>query len=133
MPQFAGPKLLSFIVSVHNTNFDIDKNDSLFNKKTVKLVKSSQPILHKDDSKSIELARAPNIGGTNAKTVFPIDIQSFGSVDLIPVSNSSCQENKVPKAVNNFVEITPLQLQNGKKLMKVDKQCDSLQTNKQGY
>lgn len=37
------------------------------------------------------------------------EVQSFGSVDLIPVSNATKQDPKVhEKPVRNFVEITPL-------------------------
>lgn len=37
------------------------------------------------------------------------EVQSFGSVDLIPVSNTAKQDPKVhEKPVKNFVEITPL-------------------------
>lgn len=37
------------------------------------------------------------------------EVQSFGSVDLIPVSNATKQDPKVhEKPVKNFVEITPL-------------------------
>lgn len=54
------------------------------------------------------------------------EVQSFGSVDLIPVSNATKQDPKVhEKPVKNFVEITPLiSAQNEKISAKSEKSDD---------
>lgn len=59
------------------------------------------------------------------------EVQSFGSVDLIPVTNQSKPELKVhEKPVNNFVEITPLvNKPNENALSQSDKLCELDQLN----
>lgn len=59
----------------------------------------SQQIQHEATKQKSQLNTLPDLK----------EVQSFGSVDLIPVSNATKQDPKVhEKPVKNFVEITPL-------------------------
>lgn len=161
VPHFVGPKLLSFIVNVHDATESKDNENEKCDSKTVnastkKIFKTSQS---KSEGKSCETkerieklplnnqtsydkltANSPEKqkGKTQPKAQLQQqqqqlkqkthlqqqkpqcnsqlsnipevkEVQSFGSVDLIPVSNESISEPKIHEIpVKNFVEITPL-------------------------
>lgn len=138
VPQFVGPKFLSFIVTVHDAKSN-DENEQNHNNSVVttnqqtsqkngehetkdEIKKTTQIIEHLDNvSNECNSQNKPNALGQSQQQCQsqpkPLsnslpdlkEVQSFGSVDLIPVTSASKLDLKVhEKPVNNFVEITPL-------------------------
>lgn len=155
VPHFVGPKLLSFIVTVHDDD-DATESDNdeiqkcpgkVVDKSTSKLLqkKSQNQIECKTKSKASEVIEKAQIHSPqkldrtpqpkqkphqqqphqkqqdntsqNAQPDHQLnnlaelkEVQSFGSLDLIPVSNALTSDAKRTheKPVKNFVEITPL-------------------------
>lgn len=136
MPHFVGPKFLSFIVAVHDTDRSDGKetNDKVANKplttKQANEINKNQPQTKSNVKSKAEIHDPVQVNGTktiinssenrsdlksNTKSQLTLlpelkEVKSFGSVDLIPVtSDLSRPELKVhEKPVKNFVEITPL-------------------------
>lgn len=136
MPHFVGPKFLSFIVAVHDTDRsdEKEKNNKVTNKPLTtnqsneinknqpptKLNVKSTPVIHDpiqvhkeiNDTKTIINSSDSKSSPKTQLNLLPElkEVKSFGSVDLIPVSSDlSRSELKVhEKPVKNFVEITPL-------------------------
>lgn len=146
VPHFTKPKLLSFIITVHDSK-ENDENENksseqkMANAKTKGTSETSQSNAKNEviqtqaqqdeqQSNGSTNANLPNNvdGKAAAKPKLPElkEVQSFGSVDLIPVSNSSVPELKVhEKPVKNYVEITPLpSSQNDKVISKPEITCD---------
>lgn len=129
VPHFVGPKLLSFIITVHESQAnDENENANIENKtdnstrtvcetsqskpenKTELIQKKSQNDTESNGHTDVDSLKKSD-GTSNPPNILPEikEVQSFGSVDLIPVSSSSVPELKVhEKPVKNFVEITPL-------------------------
>lgn len=154
VPHFAEPKLLSFIITVHDSKTkDNNQNENAENKMEIKTIvaveAAPQP---KSDNRNVVIQKQPPNGHqtkstdsscvADGKTVPKLqlnalpkkqDVQSFGSVDLIPVTSSSIPELKVhEKPVKNFVEITPLMGgQNEKVPTTSETSCDLIQMKKQ--
>lgn len=162
VPHFDAPKLISFIVTVHDDethdkNDKNDKNNKIENKCIVQQTAACQAVSAKrSDDKPNEVVlkqsnRKPEsistklTNGTHAEAqpkvqikILPelkevTEVQSFGSLDLIPVTNSSRPELKVhEKPVNNFVEITPLLSKHDEKVpTHSDKTCELSPQNQQ--
>lgn len=122
IPHFVAPKLLSFIVAVH----DDKKNkayENVKNKSITQESKTCQTPQEKTNGKSSNqqsnFIKTPNsndgpdagcLSKSQLKVVSELnEVQSFGSVDLIPVTNSPKNDLRThEKPVKNFVEITPL-------------------------
>lgn len=137
VPHFVGPKLLSFIVTVHDAK-PHDENEKIQNKSIIATTQETLPNDNENETNKV-IEKLP-LGGkqlengstecnlleqsvktqtkcqlaTESKSLSNTlpelkDVQSFGSVDLIPVKTTSKPDFKVhEKPVNNFVEITPL-------------------------
>lgn len=126
VPHFVSPKLLSFIITVND-----DKTSSTYenveNKSNIQDIQTYQTPQNKNNGESND--ETPNVHNKYLKSTNSCDspdtrfrsksqlnilpelteVQSFGSVDLIPVTNSPKPELKIhEKPVKNFVEITPL-------------------------
>lgn len=153
VPHFVGPKLLSFIVTVHDAKAN-DENEKIENESiTSNSITTHQTPQPKSDGKNVDgtqklsqpipdavckksdnsLEKAEEKSPSKSQlTILPElkDVQSFGSVDVIPVTSSSKPELKVhEKPVKNFVEITPLLSgQNEKTSTSPDKSCDLVQS-----
>lgn len=147
VPHFDVPKSISFIVTVHDDKTN-DKTDQIQNKCTVQQNaafekgsdnKSNEVTLNQSNGKQ-ETNATKSTNGIDAETqpkaqmnILPElkEVQSFGSVDLIPVTNTSPPELKLHgKPVNNFVEITPLiSKQNEKVPTQSEKACELSQLN----
>lgn len=140
VPHFVSPKLLSFIVNVHDEkpNDENEKNTSnsapthqtpqkdceksgtngVIQKipptKLGPCGKEKSDSLSKPDEKLQYPTKSQNQAQPQPKSQLDTlpelnEVQSFGSVDLIPVTSSSKPDPKVhEKPVKNFVEITPL-------------------------
>lgn len=130
VPHFVGPKLLSFIITVHESQAnDENENANIENKTDIStrtvceksqskpenenelIQKKSQNDTESNGHTDVDLLKKSNGTSINQPNILPEikEVQSFGSVDLIPVSSSSVIELKVhEKPVKNFVEITPL-------------------------
>lgn len=140
VPHFVGPKLLSFIVTVHDAkpNDENEKNQSNSVVTTIQLTsqkngeRKTKEEIQKTPQVIENLDSGSNECNTHKKPIAKVEsqqqpqcqsqpmplsnslpelkeVQSFGSVDLIPVTISSKLDLKVhEKPVNNFVEITPL-------------------------
>lgn len=134
VPHFVGPKLLSFIVTVHDSKIN-DGNENLNNKdatvsatsiernndnvKNEKCNKNEQQnqiqfssgeVLNGEkDTNVLNESNLPS-NALNILTEELGEIKKFGSVDVIPVTNSSKFELKQPhkQPVKNSVEITRL-------------------------
>lgn len=155
VPHFAGPKFLSFIVAVHDAektdeNEKCDKNDNKL--ATSNGANQNQPYQKPQTKSNVKISnvlskpvqinkelndkKITNPDGCDSKslsksqrTILPElkEVQSFGSVDLIPVTSDAKRSDlKVhEKPVNNFVEITPLlNNQNEKVPTQLEKTCD---------
>lgn len=137
VPQFVAPKLFSFIVAVNDAKqndgkiandetkvdstakrdtYQISPNKSENQSKPSEEVIDKLPVKNQTCDKTIEHPVNDKSNGQNASQIQQLntlselkEVQSFGSVDLIPVTNSSKSELKVhEKPVKNFVEITPV-------------------------
>lgn len=123
VPHYVQPKFLSFIITVHDKEEKKDENANEHPAKRLDASTSETP-QSKSDSKN-DVAQMPSQNeekqNGNLPNIMDVksiskpqlpelkEVQSFGSVDLIPVSSTSVSELKVhEKPVKNFVEITPL-------------------------
>ncbi|XP_031620562.1 putative uncharacterized protein DDB_G0282133 [Contarinia nasturtii] len=123
------------IVDIKSTNSHAP-NENVLNKRSPEKKsknKSNKTVQSpaKNNKETIEEKTVESIDNYGAKTLPKSqlnielnEVQSFGSVDLIPVTNSSKPEMKIhEKPVKNFVEITPLvSSQNAN--VSLDKFCD---------
>lgn len=132
VPHFVGPKFVSFIVAVHDTDRS-DENNKVVNKPLTinqsNEINKNQPqtkwnVNHDPVQVKIDLNGTKSVHNSSKtrsdleshpKTHLNLlpelkEVKSFGSVDLIPVNNDlSRSELKVhEKPVKNSVEITPL-------------------------
>lgn len=150
VPHFVKPKLLSFIITVHDSKEENDENANANVTNKVDASSKSTPKSELDGKNEVNQTKPPNEqeangdkntdlnGKTTPKSQLNAlpelkEVQSFGSVDLIPVSSSSIPELKVhEKPVKNYVEITPLlSNQNEKVLTKPETTYDSVQLKEQ--
>lgn len=159
MPHFIVPKFFSFIITVHDSNSKNETEKCETNEsKTKNLNRPNENKSHKKSSsnksknkcnKIVKNAAKNNNETIEKKTVDPIEnsekihlqktqlnielkeVQSFGSVDLIPVTNTTKSELKVhEKPVKNFVEITPLVNSQNEKAP-LEKSCGLVQQKEQ--
>lgn len=154
VPHFVGPKFLSYIVSVHdadssessdekeksqkddNKSVNSNQKQPYQNPQTKSNIKCNEviqsPIQISRESNGNKISIQPESSKPIPKSQLNVlpeikEVQSFGSVDLIPVTTDSTRsELKIhEKPVKNFVEITPLlNNQNDKVSIQTEKICD---------
>lgn len=143
VPHYVQPKFLSFIITVHDKEEKKDENANEHPAKRLDASTSETP-QSKTDSKN-DVAQIPSQNeekqNGNLPNIMDVksiskpqlpelkEVQSFGSVDLIPVSSTSVSDLKVhEKPVKNFVEITPLpNKQTDKTHSKSESPCELVQ------